>query len=223
MENSFVIKNITKSYGKNRVLNDISFEFPYGNIIGVLGLNGAGKTTLFDIIAGFINYKGEVGKKYPYDVAYMSTNNMLIGHNTIQNMIEFYKDFMPEFDYKAATNDMKKLGLNLKKHSFKLSMGQKRIVSFVLAINCKSEIYLFDEPFTNLDIIYRDFLTKKLIEKIDENKVFLISSHELIELEDILSHITILHNAKLSVLKSVEDIRDGGISISEYYKESVLC
>lgn len=223
MENNFTVKNITKSYGRNLVLNDVSFIVPNGSITGILGLNGVGKTTLFNVIAGFIDYKGFVGKENAYDIAYMSTDCLLFPELSIKDTIGFYKDFMPGFNYEKATADIKMLGLDLKKTIHKLSMGQKRIVMFVLTVYSKAKVYLFDEPLTNLDIIYRDYLVETMINTIDESKVYLIASHELLELENVFSHVMILKGNKLTAMRLTEDIRDEGTSISDYYKGVVIC
>ncbi len=221
MENDFCIEGISKRYGKKLVLDGVQLAVPRGSIVGILGLNGTGKSTLFNVLAGFVNYKGTIGKNKSSDIAYMSTDNLLYNDKTVAGMLTFYKDFMPGFDYETAKADLTKLGIELKKMTYKLSMGQKRIVSFVLTIYCEAAVYLFDEPLTNLDIIYRKYLVGKLIDRIDENRVFLVSSHELLELEPVLSHVVILKDKKLGELRLADEIRDGGQSISDYYLNEV--
>lgn len=223
MGNLFSVSELTKKYGRKTVLSNVGFDIPYGNIVGLLGLNGAGKSTLFNIIAGFIGYEGRIDGIKSTEVSYMSTDNLLFNDKTVKGMINFYKDFAPGFDYLQAFADFTLLKINIKKPIGQLSAGQKRIVSFVLAVNCKAKVYLFDEPLTNLDIIYRDFLIKRLISSIDESKIYLISSHELLELEPIFSHILIIRENELSPLYDVDEIRDGGQSVSQFYKEAVTC
>lgn len=223
MENSFSVSELTKKYGRKTVLDKIGFDIPYGNIVGILGLNGAGKSTLFNVIAGFIGYQGKIDKLNTGDISYMPTDNLLFNDKTVKGMVNFYRDFVPDFDYRQALSDFTVLHINVKKLISQLSAGQKRIISFVLAVNCKAKVYLFDEPLTNLDIIYRDFLINRLITSINGSKLYLISSHELLELEPIFSHIMIISGNKLSQLYDVDEIRDEGKSVSQFYKEAVVC
>ena len=130
---------------------------------------------------------------------------------------------MPGFDADRAENEITKLGLNLKKWYGRLSMGQKRIVAFVMTICCRAKVYLFDEPLTNLDILYREYLINTLLTDIDDTKVFIISSHELMELENIFSHVTVLKDGILLQPADTDEIRASGKSISEFYKDAIKC
>lgn len=203
------------------MLSDVSVDIPYGTITGVLGLNGSGKSTLFNVIAGFVDFDGEVIKEKAYDVAYMSTDNLFFSDMKLRDIVKFYKDFMPGFDAERAERELNSMQLNPKKTYGRLSMGQKRIVAFVMTVCSKAKIYLFDEPLTNLDILYREYLINTLISDIDETKAFVISSHELMELENVFSHVVILKDNKLGELTDTEDIRASGQSIAEFYKEAV--
>lgn len=164
-----------------------------------------------------------VEKENNYDVAYMSTDELIYPDLKLKEVIGFFKDFMPGFDSVRAADELARLDLDLKKTYRKLSMGQKRIVAFVMTICSNAKVYLFDEPLTNLDIIYRDYLIETLIKDICDDKVFLISSHELMELESVFSHVMILKGTKLGALVSTEEIRSGGQSIADFYKEAVKC
>lgn len=213
----------SKRYFNNLVLEDFKLDLPYGAIVGLLGLNGAGKTTLFDCMMGLEDYKGDTFNVSKGDLSYMCIRRNLFADMRIVDAINFYNDFYQGFDKSQALIDLHKLKLPMKKRIRTLSAGQYRIITFVLAINCKARIYLFDEPVSNLDILYKEFMIDKLINTICDDKLYIVSSHELHELENIYSHIAIIKDKNCTPLVSVEDIRLSGKSIAEYYKGVVVC
>lgn len=212
-----------KKYFNKTVLKDFKLTMPYGAIVGLLGLNGAGKTTLFDCISGLENYKGTPIKLSPGEFSYMCIRRNLFADMKIKDAVNFYADFYKDFDKTTALEDIKFTKLPLKQSIRSLSAGQYRIITFILAINCVSKIYMFDEPMSNLDIVYKDFVLKKLIETINEDKLYIIASHELPDLEKLFSHIAIIKNESCTPLTSVDEILSSNQSISDYYKGEVIC
>jgi ABC-2 type transport system ATP-binding protein len=191
--------------------------------MGLLGLNGSGKTTLFDCIAGLEDYSGEPMNLERGDFSYMCLRRNLFSDMNVRNAVSFYADFYKDFDKENALRELTELKLSLKQNIRRLSAGQYRIVTFILAINCKAKIYMFDEPLSNLDIIYRDFVIKKLISTINEDRIYIVSSHELSELENIYSHIAIIKDKGVTPLLTVDEVKAKGISVSDFYKEEVIC
>lgn len=222
MEN-FRIRIESKRYFKNLVLENFELNIPYGNVLGLLGLNGTGKTTLFDCIMGLEDYKGESANIQKGDVSYMCIRRNLFNDMKLKDAVNFYADFYKDFDKETALTELNTLKLSLKQSIKSLSAGQYRIVTFILAINCKAKIYLFDEPLSNLDIICKDFVINKLINTISEDKIYIVSSHELPDLENIYSYIAIIKEKSCLPLISVDEIRASGKGIADYYKGEVTC
>jgi ABC-2 type transport system ATP-binding protein len=212
-----------KKYYTNEVLKDFKLSMPYGAIVGLLGLNGAGKTTLFDCIMGLEAYKGAPFALKPGEASYMCIRRNLFADMRIKDAVNFYADFYKNFDKERALEDIAFTKLPLKKSVHSLSAGQYRVITFILAINCASKIYMFDEPMSNLDIIYKDFVLKKLIETINKDKLYIIASHELPDLEKVFSHIAVIKNQSCTPLVAVDEILSTGNSISDYYKGEILC
>lgn len=218
---NIVLKNISKKYGKNEVLNNLCLEIPEGKVIGLLGLNGAGKTTLINIIAGIENYSGDITPLKKNDIAYMPCSNIFFHDMRIVDALNFYNDFY-SFDKASAEKQLLDMNIKHKQSIGSLSSGQFRFFNFTLTINRKAKLYLLDEPLTNLDIIFREKIVTDLISNFDDNKTFIISSHELNNLEPLFTHITILHNKQSSCLYDVEEVRKKK-SLDEFYKEAVEC
>lgn len=213
----------SKRYFTNLVLENFKLEIPYGSVVGLLGLNGTGKTTLFDCIAGLEDYRGEPFSLNKGEFSYMCIRRNLFSEMRIKDAVNFYYDFYKDFDKETALKELQALKLSMKQTVRSLSAGQYRIVTFVLAINCKAKIYMFDEPLSNLDIVYKDYVINKLINTISEDRIYIVSSHELPDLETIYSHITIIKDKYCTPLLSVDEIRASGKSIADYYKAEVIC
>lgn len=220
---TFDINIKEKKYFNNKVLEDFKLIMPYGAIVGLLGLNGAGKTTLFDCISGLEAYKGAPMPLKAGEFSYMCIRRNLFADMSIKDAVNFYADFYKNFDKKTALEDIAFTKLPLKKSIHSLSAGQYRIITFILAVNCDAKVYMFDEPMSNLDIIYKDFVLKKLIETINDDKLYIIASHELPDLEKVFSHIAVIKNQSCTPLVTVDEILSTGNSISDYYKGEILC
>lgn len=220
---NFNINIKQKKYVNKTVLQNFQLSIPYGAIVGLLGLNGTGKTTLFDCISGLENYSGAPMHLAAGEFSYMCLRRNLFTDMRVKDSVNFYADFYKGFDKRQALDDIRRVALPLKQSIKSLSAGQYRIITFILAINCDSKIYMFDEPLSNLDILHKDFVTEKLIRTINENKIYIVSSHELPDLENIFSHIAIIKDKACLPLMDVNEIREHGLSISDFYKGEVVC
>ncbi len=216
MSNNFSIKNVSKAYGKKNVLCEASAELPYGEIIGLLGLNGAGKTTLFNCITGLLPYKGETDKT-SRPIAYMAKTNFFQGSDSIDDAIEWYDVLFDDFDKEEAKRRFAECGFEFRSKINGLSLGQRSVADFILTVSRDAEVYLFDEPFANLDPQMRDFMKREIICSMDENRLFVLSTHDIEELDAVFSKIVLLDKGKLSEVYDAEEIRANGESLSEFF------
>ena len=150
-------KNIEKSYGKNKVLHNVTFSLENNKIIGIFGLNGSGKTTLLRILSGLDGYfKGEIYKTDFEDVAYMSVDNITPPEMTVKGVIDFYATFLPKQDTTKILEELKEAGIKTRSHLKNLSSGMRQYVKFLLTLYSGASVCLFDEPLSNLDINLRN-------------------------------------------------------------------
>jgi iron complex transport system ATP-binding protein len=216
---SLQIKNISKSFGKNRVLTNISFALEQGSITGLLGANGAGKSTLFNILSGVsdaesggIEYRGQSVKSLSkkeraqiFSVVPQLSN--LGGAFSVEQVVRLgrtpYMDWQgnpSEIDLESISQSIKQTnlqGMENRKIST-LSGGERQRVLFARALAQETPIMLLDEPTNNLDIKYQiEFF--QLIKKISKDKVktVLIALHDLNYAGYVFEHALMLKNGLL--------------------------
>ena len=205
---SVVINKLTKKYSIKNALSNISFEIDRGEIIGLLGPNGAGKSTLFKILSGFIkDYDGEI-KIYDIDIhkdsisaknkiGYLPEKNPLYDEMYVKEYLEFICKIHKIKDSSINTI-ISKVGLKNEKNKLikNLSKGYKQRVGLAQALIHNPEVIILDEPISGLDP-NQIIEIKNLIKNISINKILIISSHIISEIEDICNRIVILNKGKL--------------------------
>lgn len=212
------VKNLTKSFGKFRALDNISLGLEEGHAICLLGPNGSGKTTLIKSILGLvIPEKGTIevnGHRvrqdwhYRRDIGYMPQIGRYPDNMTIGQVIRMIKELRPD-----ETNYDEELieGFGLKKIAHKtmrnLSGGTRQKVSASLAFLFRPPIYILDEPTAGLDPIASELLKDKMLKERAAGKLILITSHVLSDLEGIASQIIYLQDGKLVFFDSVEALQ----------------
>lgn len=226
------IKNVSKSFGKKKVLDNICLKVGDMSIHGLVGYNGAGKTTLFKIITdvysrdgGEVYLKGEdvhdnEGAKsrifyVPDDLFFMTGASM-------KKMAAFYKGYYPRFDMKTFERlaEMFSLDINAKVGGF--SKGMQRQTEIILALAAKPDLILLDESFDGLDPAKRNLMKKLLTEFIAEtNSSVVISSHNLKELADMCDHIALMNGNAISLDISVDDMAEKKFKVRLAFKDEV--
>lgn len=211
------ISNLSKDYGKHRVLDNVSLTIEENKIYGLLGRNGAGKTTLLNLITNRIfpseglitidnedvieNYKA-TGKIY-----FMTEQDLYPGGMKIKNLFKWTKEFYENFDMDYALNLSKKFGLNINKKFKELSTGYSSICKIIITLASGAEILLFDEPVLGLDANHRDLFYKELVANyIDEPKTIILSTHIIEEVSEILEKVIIIKDGKILGDKEVEGL-----------------
>ena len=166
MANLIDIEHLSKSYGKNKVLEDISVSFEGGNIIGLLGPNGSGKTSLIKIMTGLINdYEGSVKidghSPDPYTksiVAYLPEKTYLADWMRPVDAVNYFADFYEDFDKAKAVSMINSFRLPMKQKIKSMSKGMQEKLQLVLVMCRKARLYLLDEPLGGVDPAARAFI-----------------------------------------------------------------
>ncbi|WP_432664416.1 ABC transporter ATP-binding protein [Wukongibacter baidiensis] len=228
MEHILKIDGLTKKYFNKVALDEISISFDKGKIYGLLGPNGSGKTTFMKIVAGLHKQtSGNVlvkGRPLSYrtksDVVFMPTEDFLYPWMKIKTLIKYFSDMYSDFDSKRANELIKEFELNQDSKISELSTGLKGRVKVALTISRNASIYMFDEPLNGLDPISREMILRLISETFNENKVIIVSSHLVSELETCLDEVIFLKNGVIELQGDAEEIRlEKQKSIEALYKE----
>lgn len=216
------IDNLTKNYGPQKAVDNISFEVKTGEILGFLGPNGAGKTTTMKMITNYIAVdKGDItigggsvrsgGEKLRQHIGYLPEHNPLYLDMAVLDYLEFSAALqgVPGHQIPERVKEMVKLcGLNAEKHKkiAELSKGYRQRVGLAQAMIHNPEILILDEPTTGLDP-NQIVEIRKLIKEIGKQKTVILSTHILPEVEATCDRILIIDNGKIVADGTAENLR----------------
>lgn len=217
------VKQLVKTFDGFRALDGVDMHVGKGNIYGLVGPNGAGKSTLIRHIAGV--YRPDVGevliegepvfenKKVKADFAYIPDDLFYFMQANTMDMKRFYEGIYPKFDSKLFYRMQEFFpDINVKRNIRHLSKGMQKQVAFWLAICCKPELMILDEPVDGLDPVMRRQIWSIILSEVAEHEMtVLVSSHNLRELEDVCDHVGIMHHGKIIVERSLSDLQ-GSVS-----------
>ena len=202
-------KNITKTFGKLKALDNVSVTFSKGQCIALLGPNGCGKTTLIKSLLGMvvpdsgtIHFDNEsIAGKWMYRsrIGYMPQIGRYPENMTIANVIDMMKDIRKENNKSFDEELVKSFGLQnmMQKKMRTLSGGTTQKVSAALAFMFHPDVLILDEPTAGLDPLSSEKLKQKIIEEKEKGKLILITSHILSELDDLITEVFYMQEGKL--------------------------
>ena len=197
------IRNLTMTYGENKVLNNLNIEFEKGKVYGIVGENGAGKTTFFRCIAGLEVYDGEIRSTLNPIKNYLGLLlaepfffRNITGKEYIQLLCNARNIKIPDIESRNIFD------LPLNQYASNYSTGMKKKLALTAILLQSNEYFILDEPFNGVDI-QSNILITELIHKLKAlNKTVLISSHIFSTLSDTCNEIHLL--SKGSFIKSVQ-------------------
>lgn len=211
------VENLTFAFQKNEPLfTGLDMRLDPGNTYGLFGLNGAGKTTLLNQLSGMLfpqkgscQVLGEnVRKRLPGTLSeiYILPEQFDLPKMNANKYVELHAPFYPRFDHSYLKEILNEFQVNSQKNLTELSYGQRKkfLVAFALATN--SKVVLMDEPTNGLDIPSKSQFRKIMAASDQSNRCFLISTHQVRDLDSIIDHIIVLNNGKIIFHQSVIDI-----------------
>jgi ABC-2 type transport system ATP-binding protein len=225
------ISQVSKFYGSQKALDQVSFEIGTGELVGFLGPNGAGKSTLMKIITGYlaadggsVEINGELvetkNSSIRSQIGYLPENNPLYTELYVREYLEMVAGFYRLQNIREQVLKMIELtGLKTEQHKKigALSKGYRQRVGLAQALIHDPAVLILDEPTTGLDPNQLEEI-RQLIRTISANKTVMISTHIMQEVEAICSRVIIIHKGKLVADGSIDQLKGGQFA----QKQSVL-
>ena len=212
------LKNVTKTFGDFKALDDLTLTVPKGAVYGLVGPNGAGKSTAIRHITGI--YRPDsgtitIGGKTVYEdpavkqtIGYIPDDIFYFSSATLEEMRRFYKGMYPNFDDALFERLKDIFNLPGKPPIRRYSKGMQKQAAFQLTLCCRPEVLILDEPVDGLDPVMRRQVMSLILSDVAEHgTTVLISSHNLRELEDVCDHVGIMDHGKMLLEKSLADMQ----------------
>jgi len=223
---SVSVKGVTKIYGKQKALNNVSFEIGTGEVVGFLGPNGAGKSTMMKILTGYITQsEGEVSVcginvlnnsiESRKKIGYLPEHNPLYLDMYVKEFLSFIADIHKLKNKKEKVEEMIELtGLTPEKSKKirQLSKGYRQRVGLAAALIHDPEVLILDEPTTGLDPNQLKDI-RQLIKSIGETKTIMLSTHIMQEVEAICDRAIIIKQGVIVADNKIEQLQTGGAEI----------
>ncbi len=216
----FTISNLTFSYNKRYgdLFHDFSLELNAGNVYGLLGKNGAGKSTLIYLMTGLLTpASGEVlmdgenvRKRLPKTMSdlFLVPEEFDLPRLTLKKYVSINAPFYPRFSMEDMQRylDIFEMGgdLHVKLHA--LSMGQRKKVFMAFAFATNTRVLIMDEPTNGLDIPSKSQFRKLVTTCMSDDKMMLISTHQVRDISDILDHVTIIDQSRVLLNTGMADV-----------------
>ena len=213
------IRKLSKSYGTKNVVSNVDLTINAGQIVGLVGPNGAGKTTCLQAILGLTDFDGDIDVlghhprkdrvKMLNDVAYIADVAILPKWLKVSQALTYMQDVHQNFDIEKAKMFLQKTNVSLSDKVKVLSKGMVTQLHLALILAIDAKVLILDEPTLGLDILTRrQFYSHLLEEFYSEDKCIIITTHQIEEIEHILTDVAFIQEGKIVLSESAEDIRE---------------
>lgn len=213
------VENLVKEFDGLRALDGLCLNVPDGCVYGLVGPNGAGKTTVIRHLTGVyrqdsgcVRIDGQPVYENPavkQRIACIPDELYARGSETIRDMMQFYRHLYPRFDEARFRQLGEVFALDEKRPLRRFSKGMQKQAAFWLAISCRPDYLILDEPVDGLDPVMRRQVWSIVMDDVSANGTsVLVSSHNLRELEDVCDHVGIMHHGKMMLERSLDALQE---------------
>lgn len=217
MTKAIEIEKLTKNYGKHRGVENVSFSVEEGEIFGFLGSNGAGKSTTIRSLLGMLRYEQGTIKLLGKDsiaerteilreIGYMPSEAMFYPTMRVKDVIKLAADIHKKDCREEARKLCERLQIDTQKKIEELSLGNRKKVSIVCAMQHKPKLFIFDEPTSGLDPLMQNEFFKLVQEYVAQGTTCFLSTHILSEVKKYCDRVAIMKEGRLQCVDSVENL-----------------
>lgn len=218
------VNSLVKTFDGFPALNGLDLSVPNGAVYGLVGPNGAGKSTLIRHLTGVYRPdSGQVliGGQPIYEntaiksrLAYIPDDVFFFPSACVRDMARYYRAIYPNFSETVYHELGELFSLDETMPMRRLSKGMLKQAAFWLALSCRPDVLILDEPVDGLDPVMRRQIWTQLLSDVAQRGVtVLVSSHNLRELEDVCDHVGIMHHGKMMIQRSLSDLQDNIVKV----------
>jgi len=217
-------RHLTKRYGTTRALDDVGFDIESGRIVGLVGPNGAGKTTALKAILGLTDFEGELTvngvdprkdrTKLMEDVCFIADVAVLPRWLRVREAIEFVGGVHPRFSREKCDAFLARTKIAPGMRVRELSKGMIVQLHLALVMAIDAKLLVLDEPTLGLDILYRKSFYETLLgDYFDENKTIIVTTHQIEEIENILTDLMFIQNGRIVLSATMDAVGERYVEV----------
>lgn len=222
------VENITKKYGRKKILDGVSFTANIGEITCLIGINGVGKTTILKAIMGLTPIKNgtilldneKITKGNYEKITFIPDAFIMPPNMTIRAAMDFMKDHYSNWNEDRAKELLKFFRLSEESRIAELSKGNTAKVNLLLGLAIDVDFLLMDEPFSGIDIFSREQIAEVFTSHLIEGRGVIITTHEINDIEHLIDKVVLLDNGKVLKEFHAETVRmNEGKSVVDVMRE----
>ena len=219
---------LTRKFGSKTAVDGVSLTLEPGHVYAMLGPNGSGKTTWMKMAAGLMKptsgeilFNGEpVGLDSRRSVAYMSTEPYFYSWMTVRDVGRYYQDFFDDFSMDRFEELISGMELEDSMKTRTLSSGMMAKLKIAVTLARDAKVYMLDEPFNGIDLLARDEIRACILREAKPEKVLLLSSHLVEEMEAVADRAVFIRQGRLVEVRDLEEMRETDhVSMADRYRE----
>ncbi len=220
MKTVIKVKNVQKTDDKRVILKQVDLEIKKGEIVALLGRNGAGKSTLLNVLLQLVSKdQGEIeilGEKRlkTEAIGVMLQNELTLERTTVKEILELWRSYYPKSKSYAELLTIADLEEKQENFIAKLSGGQRRSLQFALCLAGDPEVIFLDEPTVGMDLKHRQKFWEQIKKLQTAGKTFLITSHYLEELQNVVQRFLILKDGSIAFAGTLQELQQNGQKVT---------
>lgn len=218
-------EGVTKQFGSFTAVDNVSFEIESGKILGLIGPNGAGKTTLLKALLGLTDCEGQLSvmgldpfkqrKKLMQNICFIADVAVLPSWIRVTQLLDYVEAIHPNFSRKRAEELLQQTKIMANSKVKELSKGMVTQLHLSIIMSIDAKLLVLDEPTLGLDIIFRkEFYANLLNDYFDEERTILVTTHQVEEIENLLTDIMFINDGKILLDSSMEALGDTYVEVA---------